>query len=81
MTPEVLLGIAIAAVKVVVDIIKAAAPTLQGRWTQIIVLVLSIAAGLLIFRGMGFDVPAYVQTILAIFGGAVAADQVLKKEP
>jgi len=68
---------AIAAVKVVVDILKPITG-MSGRATQIVVAVLSVAAALLL---AGYANPlVLVQTIGAIFAGAIAADQVIKRE-
>jgi len=67
------------AVKLVVDVLKAALPkTLSGRFTQFITLILSAIAG--VFAVGTANVEALVLGIVAIFTMAIATDQVLKKE-
>lgn len=69
---------AIAAVKIVVDMVKFILPDLSGRTTQLVVAGLAVLAGLLL---AGYADPlALIQAIGAIFSGAIAADQVLKRE-
>jgi polyferredoxin len=69
---------AITAVKLLTDISKAVAWDLKGRATQVLVLVLSVAAAGVF---CGYSNPLqFVMSVAAIFSGAVATDQVLKKE-
>jgi len=68
----------IVVVKFAVDLVKHYFPTLRGRWTQGVVLALSVGLG---FYAAGVsDVGQLVAAIGAIFAGAIAADQVAKKE-
>jgi len=69
----------IAVVKVAVDLIKMQFPALSGRTTQYVVLVLSVLGGL--YAAGITDVQECLTATGAIFAGAVAADQVLKREP
>jgi hypothetical protein len=66
-------------IKFLLDGIKAAFPTLQGRWTQLVVLILSIVAGVVL---MGFKEPfVFLQFVVAVATSAVGVDQILKKAP
>lgn len=71
------IAILIPAVKVLVDIIKGFVPNISGRWTQLVVLGLAIPAG--IYAAGTTDISALLTAILAVFGGAIAADQVIRR--
>jgi hypothetical protein len=69
------LGGAIVVVNLVVHAVKAyVLPNLRGRYTQALVLILSIAGGIVV-QGLG-NLPDLVKIIGEIFAGAVALDQV-----
>ncbi len=70
--------IAIAGVKLVTDVMKNFIPQLKGRYTQFIVLGLSII-GAVYATGIT-DIPVLISAVGAIFSGALAADQILKKK-
>jgi len=72
------LAAAIAAVKIATDVTKAAAPKLSGRWTQALVLALSIGGAFAVTGGG--DALTIVGAVLTIFTGAVTADQVIKRK-
>ena len=71
--------VAIGVVKIGVDLLKAVIPGLTGRWTQLAVLALSCGAAYLAVGGFG-NIEAYVAAIGTIFAGALAADQIIKKD-
>jgi len=64
-------------VKIVVDVIKTAAPGLQGRWTQVVTLPLALGAAIWI---TGWHEPlAFLSSIAAIWFGAMGVDQLAKR--
>lgn len=73
------IGIVVILIKFLMDLVKRFIPSLQGRTTQFVLVVVSLAGALLLI-GTG-DITKVFEVAGAIFAGSMAVHQVLKKEP